>query len=554
MYECPNCAGNLKFDIAMQQLLCEHCETTMDPYSFQKEQDAEEYEATIYTCPQCGGEIISDDTTAATFCSFCGGSTILDSRISKEKRPAYIIPFQKTKEDCKKSYARMMRRAIFAPKELKDAEQVEKFRGIYMPYWVYSFEKNGPVSLPGTKTYRRGDYRYTKHYIIDCEVEESYKGFTFDASASFSDHLSGAIAPYDVREKKTFTPSYLSGFYADTNDVSKNVYEIEAEEILLQDAADQLASSSACKRYNVSDTSLFSALRPTQYTVELAMLPVWFLTYRNKDRVCYAVVNGQTGKAAADLPIDPVKYVLGSFVLAIPLFILLNIFFTFKPNIILLVAGILALVSMVISNKQMNRIFIKENGMDDVGLMSRMNEMSKQAPIEEKDKLAEEMAAGREEAAQQKKSVDKHTKTILIVLVSVFAAMYILPIVLRFGLIILLRFISYIPIRMIIALMLLCMIGGPAWLVWFFGRKKANKELKPKFKEKIRTLVKPLVGILAASIILLCNPVSDWIYYIGSFLCMASVLWAFSDIMKQHNALTTRKLPQLNKRGGDENA
>lgn len=228
MYECPNCAGNLKFDIARQQLFCAHCETTMDPYSFQKEQDAEEYEATIFTCPQCGGEIISDDTTAATFCSFCDGATILDSRISKERRPGYIIPFRKTREDCKKSYARMMRRAFFAPKELKDAEHVEKFRGIYMPYWVYSFEKHGPIAFTGTKSYRRGDYRITKYYRLNCEIDEAYKGLSFDASSSFSDNLSRAIAPFDLTEGKPFTPSYLSGFYADTNDVEKDVYRTDA--------------------------------------------------------------------------------------------------------------------------------------------------------------------------------------------------------------------------------------------------------------------------------------------------------------------------------------
>jgi predicted RNA-binding Zn-ribbon protein involved in translation (DUF1610 family) len=76
MYECPNCAGNLKFNIARQQLHCEYCDTQVDPYSFHKEKDAGEeppgeYEATVFTCPQCGGEIVSEDTTAATFCSFC---------------------------------------------------------------------------------------------------------------------------------------------------------------------------------------------------------------------------------------------------------------------------------------------------------------------------------------------------------------------------------------------------------------------------------------------------------------------------------------------------
>ncbi len=57
-----------------------------------------------------------------------------------------------------------------------------------------------------------------------------------------------------------------------------------------------------------------------------AMLPVWFLSYRNKDRVAYATVNGQTGKVAADIPVDRRKFLLGSFLLAIPVFLLLNLF------------------------------------------------------------------------------------------------------------------------------------------------------------------------------------------------------------------------------------
>jgi hypothetical protein len=51
------------------------------------------------------GEILSTDDMAAGFCSFCGASTVLYSRIEKEHRPAYIIPFTKTKEDCKKAYS-----------------------------------------------------------------------------------------------------------------------------------------------------------------------------------------------------------------------------------------------------------------------------------------------------------------------------------------------------------------------------------------------------------------------------------------------------------------
>lgn len=109
MFACKNCGGNVIFDISSGQLACTYCHTLFDPYEYEeKTTDAEvekDFEATIFTCPQCGGEILSTDDTAAGFCSFCGASTVLYSRIEKEHRPAYIIPFTKTKEDCKKAYS-----------------------------------------------------------------------------------------------------------------------------------------------------------------------------------------------------------------------------------------------------------------------------------------------------------------------------------------------------------------------------------------------------------------------------------------------------------------
>ena len=42
MYNCPNCSGNLSFDIASQKLMCDYCKTQLDPYEYEKTQDAEE--------------------------------------------------------------------------------------------------------------------------------------------------------------------------------------------------------------------------------------------------------------------------------------------------------------------------------------------------------------------------------------------------------------------------------------------------------------------------------------------------------------------------------
>lgn len=69
----------------------------------------------------------------------------------------------------------------------------------------------------------------------------------------------------------------------------------------------------------------------------------------------------------------------------------------------------------------------------------------------------------------------------------------------------------------------------------------------------IPVLVKPVAAIVLALAIILWNPVSDLFYYGGSIVSMGAVIWTLMDIIGRYNVLTTRKLPQLNRRGGDEN-
>ena len=48
------------------------------------------------------------------------------------------------------------------------------------------------------------------------------------------------------------------------------------------------------------------------------------------------------------------------------------------------------------------------------------------------------------------------------------------------------------------------------------------------------------------------NFVNDAYYYGAAIISLALVLLSFSDLVKEHNILVTNKLPQLEKRGGDE--
>lgn len=386
MLQCPNCGGNLKFSPSAQKLNCEHCNSQFNPYSFdEKTQDAEErelFDVTVFTCPQCGGEILSTDHAAAGFCSFCGASAILYSRISRERRPRYIIPFCKTKEDCKKAYKKMMSRAVFAPGELKDEKCIDSFRGIYMPYWSYDIVQQGQVNLKGKKEHRRGDYIITKHFSLSGEVDSRYDGMYYDASSSFEDRISENLAPYNSKEREAFTPGFLSGFYADIPDVGAEVYENEIRQKIQEENLSRIKKTPVFQSYRIENSKNTGALPEVRVTSrDAAMFPVWFMSYRKKDRVIYAAVNGQTGKVAADLPIDSKKYIIGSLLLAVPIFILLNLWLVLTPASLLIGISLLSLLTLFIYAWEAREIKNRESRAGDRGFNWVKNQRNEKKPV-----------------------------------------------------------------------------------------------------------------------------------------------------------------------------
>ena len=61
MYACPNCGGNLKFDIPSQQLACEYCHTQADPYSFEDKDEKnfanKDFEVTVFPVHSVEGRL-----------------------------------------------------------------------------------------------------------------------------------------------------------------------------------------------------------------------------------------------------------------------------------------------------------------------------------------------------------------------------------------------------------------------------------------------------------------------------------------------------------------
>lgn len=370
MARCPNCAGELLFDIKTQSLKCQQCDSVFNPYDKDKTVEGvvqEYYDTQVFTCPQCGAEIESTDFSGTGFCAYCGSSVVFTSRMKQAEMPQKIIPFQLTKEDCKKRYQDKVRSAIYHDKDLENPEYLERFVGYYLPYWLYSFEVDEPLALEGLKEYRSGSYQYQERYALSGQLQGKFNNIPFDASTRFDDTIAGCIAPFTEKNLKEFSPNFLLGFYSDVADADAKQYEPKALHMVEQ----QLWSSVLGRQgFQESDMQLnnesirsLTKIGAKTVTVERGMFPVWFLSYKKDNRIAYAVVNGETGKVYCDIPISESRFHNASMMIAIPIFLILNLFFQIKAENLPWYTMALSTLLIVLAQGQISKIKKREDSL-----------------------------------------------------------------------------------------------------------------------------------------------------------------------------------------------
>ncbi len=395
---CPSCGGTLHFDIQKQKLVCDYCDSAFDADSIAQmggagesqafgqeepgQQDGDTIDATIFTCPNCGAEVFATDLDAVEYCSYCGTFVTLESRLAKLQKPSYILPFTVTKEKCLELYREKLKKARFLPKDMSVEKAESSFRRIYIPYWTYDleFDPNNLVSVDTQESWTSGNKEYTQHYTIQARAQGRLDNLFFDASATLEDRIGEDIRNYPMDSLQPYNSSLMAGSYADIADVGKETYEEDVYEEGKEALMDQIRSdlsqnggrgaSGASVRKTGSLSSFKSSQDVRSYgkvTAKLAMLPVWFMTWKNKNRLCYAVVNGSTGKMFTEIPSDLKKYTLSSFILAVPIFLLLECFLTLMPKTLLIATAALSLIILICYWRVSKRLKRQENRTDDKG-------------------------------------------------------------------------------------------------------------------------------------------------------------------------------------------
>ena len=172
-YKCPCCDGAIKFDSTTQKMKCPYCDTEFDvdtlkgyDEELKDEKPSEMNWATpggswaegetaglhTYVCKSCGGEIVGDDTMAASACPFCGNPIVLTGQFAGDLRPALNIPFKQDKKAAKENLQEHLKGKTLLPKVFRSQNHIDEIKGVYVPFWLYDSDADAQLRFTATRT------------------------------------------------------------------------------------------------------------------------------------------------------------------------------------------------------------------------------------------------------------------------------------------------------------------------------------------------------------------------------------------------------------------
>ena len=329
-YKCPACGGGMSFDSSLQKVKCPYCDTeyemetlkeldealqedqeelSWEPASGSQWKEGEEEVLRRYICQSCGGEIITDATTAASACPYCDNPVVMAEHLSGSLRPDCLIPFKLDKKAAEAALKKHLSGKLLLPKVFKDENHIREIKGIYVPFWLYDAQVDADFHYRATRLRHWSDSNYsyteTTHFSVRRGGELRFSGVPVDGSAKMEDALMESIEPYDLSEAVDFQTAYLAGYFADRYDVAAEQSQERANERIRQSTRDAFLQT---VHGYASVMPQGSNIRLSSSKIRYALLPVWVLNTQYRGENYIFAMNGQTGRFVGNLPVDKAAY------------------------------------------------------------------------------------------------------------------------------------------------------------------------------------------------------------------------------------------------------
>ena len=330
-YNCPSCGGPLAFGGASSKLECAACGSTFEPealeilnssesseqIAFERPKEAFQAEEGVkaFACQNCGAALMTENTTTATECPYCGSPTILPDRIEGSVKPEKVVPFTITQEQARGQFEEYFKGKLLLPNVfLNSRNRIAEMRRLYVPYWLFDCDARADMVYDAEKvrTERNGEWEITRtrHYLARRRGGMRFENIPVDGSVMLDDRITDSLEPYDLSTAIPFQTAVLAGAMADHADADSAQCEKRAVERVEQ-SVDEVMRDTVKDYDAVKVRARRIATEGGRATP--ALLPVWLMTTVKEGKTYTFAVNGQTGKLTCDVPADKRKSLLWGF-------------------------------------------------------------------------------------------------------------------------------------------------------------------------------------------------------------------------------------------------
>ena len=300
LYRCVNCGGNVVYEPSKKKMICLSC-------------GGDECQEVVPSqdpviCINCGSQIPYTEFQSAGRCPACGTYLLRDDKVTYPYGADVVLPFKISKHEDEDKLKDEFGKKLFIPGTFLSQKTLEKMKGIYVPFWMYDYDSNVDYHATGTKvrTWTSGDKRYTETSYFDVarKLHINYEGIPVDASIAMEDGIMDLMEPYDYTALIKHDNKYLSGFEAETYNMTPDEVEPRANE--KADKANRGWVREYTSGYDTLINEMFNS-NNRQTGTKFALMPVWMYEYRFQGKNYKFYVNGQTGKCVGTAPRSTAK-------------------------------------------------------------------------------------------------------------------------------------------------------------------------------------------------------------------------------------------------------
>lgn len=325
-FTCPQCGAATKFDVAAGGVACEHCGHTATPRTQKVGLQARVMEFTLETlnqaelgwgvarkelhCDSCGADMAIPENALTVTCPFCASNRVnVRTAPVDQLRPRFLIPFKIQPQATRTLAQKWLGQGWFHPSELGASAIVDRFSGVYLPFWTFSAQIastwKAEVGYEREERYYDSEAKEWKTRIeIDWRWENGRVNVNVtDLLVSGNSRLSQVILkrlyPFNLNDLVNYAPDFLAGWQAQT-------YNLTLPKAWEQGKAEMRERAKSACHSDINSSHVRNFNMTADFNEEAwryVLLPVYIAAYKFENKVYQVMLNGQTGAIAGQKPV-----------------------------------------------------------------------------------------------------------------------------------------------------------------------------------------------------------------------------------------------------------